>query len=73
MLSYRYHVLSSRDKIPVLETHDIVEDRVDGGAEVVEKSRHMEKIPAQCAMLGNERNMSGHKSISAASYSLSVR
>ena len=29
---------------PVLEAHDVVEDRVDGGAEVVEESRDVEEV-----------------------------
>ena len=33
---------------PVLEAHDVVEDRVNGGAEVVEKAGHMEQVPDSC-------------------------
>ena len=37
-----YNVL---DRAPVLEAHDVIENGVDGGAEVVEESRHMEQVP----------------------------
>ena len=31
--------------VPVLEAHDVIEDGVDGGTEVVEEARHMEQVP----------------------------
>ena len=30
---------------PVLEAHDVVEDRVDGRTEVVEEAGYVEKVP----------------------------
>ena len=33
------------DRPPVLEAHDVIENGVDGGTEVVEEARHMEQVP----------------------------
>ena len=40
---FQFHISTSMSTLPVFKTHDIVEDRIERSAEIVEEARDMEK------------------------------
>ena len=41
---FQFQISTSMSTLPVFKTHDIVEDRIERSAEIVEEARDMEKI-----------------------------